>query len=45
MWLYRHPNSPLYSSVGKTENEVLLSRRQLESELTQAGFLETLNAG
>jgi SAM-dependent methyltransferase len=45
MWLYRHPSSPLYSSVGKTENEVLLSRRQLESELAQAGFVQTRARG
>jgi ubiquinone/menaquinone biosynthesis C-methylase UbiE len=38
MWLYRSPASPLYSQVGKTENEVLLSRSQLESELRLAGF-------
>jgi SAM-dependent methyltransferase len=38
MWLYRHPASPFYSSAGKTENEILLSRRQLTSELTEAGF-------
>jgi len=38
MWLYRSPASPLYSRVGKTENEVLLSRGQLRSELSQAGF-------
>lgn len=38
MWLYRSPTSPLYSEIGKTENEVLLSRQQLESELRQAGF-------
>ena len=38
MFLYRDPRSPLYSSVGKTENEVLLSKSMLREELTQAGF-------
>jgi len=38
MWLYRSPKSPLYSKVGKTDNEVLLTRDELESELSQAGF-------
>lgn len=38
MWLYRDPRSPLFSSEGKTENEVLLSRRELMTELTTAGF-------
>lgn len=38
MWLYRDPRSPLFSPHGKTENEVLLSRTQLESELADAGF-------
>jgi SAM-dependent methyltransferase len=38
MWLYRDPRSPLFSSKGKTENEVLLSRAELTSEITGAGF-------
>jgi SAM-dependent methyltransferase len=38
MWLYRSPQSPLYSQEGKTENEVLLSRQDLVEELTAAGF-------
>lgn len=38
MWLYRDPRSPLFSSVGKTENEVLLGRSQMVGELTNAGF-------
>jgi SAM-dependent methyltransferase len=38
MWLYRSPNSPFYSKMGKTINEVLLTRNQLRSELAQAGF-------
>jgi SAM-dependent methyltransferase len=39
MWLYRSPQSPLYSEDGKTENEVLLSRQDLFEELTCAGFM------
>jgi SAM-dependent methyltransferase len=38
MWLHRSPQSPLYSGAGKTENEVLLSRRDLFEELESAGF-------
>ena len=38
MWLYRSPQSPLYSQEGKTENEVLLSRQDLMDELKSAGF-------
>lgn len=38
MFLYRDPRSPLYSPAGKTENEVLLSRRQIRDELSDAGF-------
>jgi ubiquinone/menaquinone biosynthesis C-methylase UbiE len=38
MWLYRDPRSPLFSSKGKTDNEVLLSRRQLHGELSKSGF-------
>ena len=38
MWLYRSPASPMYSSAGKTDNEVLLTRSQLKSELAKAGF-------
>ena len=38
MWLYRDPKSPFYSSKGKTENEVLLTRGELLSELEEAGF-------
>jgi SAM-dependent methyltransferase len=40
MWLYRDPRSPLYSQVGKTENEVLLGRAQMRRELTSAGFTD-----
>ena len=40
MWLYRHPASPLYSAAGKTENEILLTRHQLTSELIDAGFCD-----
>jgi ubiquinone/menaquinone biosynthesis C-methylase UbiE len=38
MWLYRSPSSPFYSQVGKTENEILLTRSELESELKAVGF-------
>jgi SAM-dependent methyltransferase len=40
MWLYRHPASPFCSMAGKTENEILLTRHQLTSELVDAGFSE-----
>lgn len=42
MWLYRHPNSPVCSKLGKTENEQLLSKEQMQSSLTQVGF-ENIN--
>ncbi|MBI3850091.1 MAG: class I SAM-dependent methyltransferase [Verrucomicrobia bacterium] len=38
MWLYRSPQSPLYSAKGKTENEVLLGAEDLASELKSAGY-------
>ena len=38
MWLYRDPRSPLFSEEGKTENEVLLTRAMLTSEINEAGF-------
>ena len=38
MWLYRDPASPLCSTEGKTENEVLLRREQLAAEAREAGF-------
>jgi SAM-dependent methyltransferase len=40
MWLYRDPASPLFSPVGKTANEVLLKRHELETELREAGFAD-----
>lgn len=40
MWLYRDPRSPLFSDQGKTENEVLLHRRELADELREAGFAD-----
>jgi SAM-dependent methyltransferase len=45
MFLYRDPRSPLYSPVGKTENEVLLSRRQITSDLVAAGFSDAQASG
>jgi SAM-dependent methyltransferase len=38
MWLYRDPRSPLFSRKGKTENEVLINRRELRQDLEAAGF-------
>src|SRR3989442_621977 len=38
MRLYRDPRSPLYSSQGKTENEVLLDRHELAQDLRDAGL-------
>jgi SAM-dependent methyltransferase len=38
MFLFRDPRSPVHSKAGKTDNEVLLSRRQMTAELTKAGF-------
>jgi SAM-dependent methyltransferase len=40
MWLYRDPRSPLFSSKGKTENEVLLRRDELTKELQGVGFAD-----
>lgn len=39
MLLYRNPRSPLYSSEGKTENEVLLKSDELAGELSESGFV------
>lgn len=44
-WLYRDPRSPLCSRRGKTDNEVLLTRRGLRSELEEAGFAPVLVRG
>jgi len=38
MFLYRDPRSPIHSTKGKTANEVLLHRRELEAELRESGF-------
>lgn len=40
MWLYRDPRSPLFSTKGRTKNEGLLRREDLEEELHAAGFDE-----
>lgn len=40
MFLYRDPRSPLYSSEGKTENEVLLRSDDLAGELRESGFAD-----
>jgi len=38
MFLFRDPRSPLYSSVGKTENEVLLTDCEIHDDLEDSGF-------
>jgi SAM-dependent methyltransferase len=38
MCLYRSPSSPFHSKAGKTDNEVLLARDQLQAEFARAGF-------
>ncbi len=38
MWLYRDESSPLCSKIGKTDNEQLLSKKQMQRELMQVGF-------
>jgi SAM-dependent methyltransferase len=45
MFLYRDPRSPLYSSEGKTENEVLLKKADLIGELRESGFTDVLVRG
>jgi SAM-dependent methyltransferase len=45
MFLYRDPRSPLYSSDGKTENEVLLNRDEIASNLAAAGFADIRATG
>lgn len=45
MFLYRDPRSPFYSDVGKTENEVLLGKKQMRGELMDAGFREVNASG
>jgi hypothetical protein len=42
MWLYRHPSSPFFSQKGKTENERLLSAKQMSSSLRTAGFTNVM---
>lgn len=38
MWLYRHPSSPFFSKKGKTDNEQLLSAKQVGSSMRKVGF-------
>lgn len=38
MRLYRDPRSPLYSPVGKTDNEILIDRHELAADLAEARF-------
>jgi len=40
MWLYRDPHSPFFSQVGKTGNEILLTRKMLLKEINKVGFKE-----
>jgi SAM-dependent methyltransferase len=40
MFLYRDHRSPLHSKDGKTDNEVLLSRRQIAGYLSSVGFTQ-----
>ena len=42
MFLYRDPRSPFYSSLGKTDNEVLLNQRGMRAELLEAGFVDVV---
>ncbi len=45
MFLYRDPRSPFYSSKDKTENEILMNRKKLSSELRSVGFKNILIEG
>lgn len=38
MWLYRDPSSPFFSSVGKTDNERLLSAQAVSRVMKNVGF-------
>lgn len=39
MWLYRHPRSLFYSKAGKTANERLLSKQEMQEALHKSGFI------
>lgn len=41
MWLYRCKESPLYSSVGVTENEQPLGKTKIESAIKEVGFFDS----
>lgn len=45
MRLYRDPRSPLYSPHGKTDNEILIDRRELVADLQASGFIAVRAAG
>jgi ubiquinone/menaquinone biosynthesis C-methylase UbiE len=38
MWLYRHPGSIFYSKAGKTDNEKLLSKKEMQEALQKSKF-------
>jgi len=42
MWLYRDKKSPLYSNVGVTPNERLLTAEEIKQAFTNAGFKEII---
>jgi len=42
MWLYRDKNSPLQSSVGRTDNERLLTAEEITNVLKKIGFYKIL---
>lgn len=45
MWLYRHPSSPFFSKKGKTDNERLLSGREIKRALEKVGFINVIVRG
>jgi len=38
MWLYRHPDSPFFSTSGRTDNERLLGKAEMQEAFKKAGF-------
>lgn len=42
MWLYRSKSSPFHSQVGRTENERLISPKEMRYKLNQHGFSEVM---
>ncbi len=43
MWLYRHPSSPFFSNLGKTDNERLLSAEDMSQVMKDVGFISIDN--